>query len=311
MASGELSTNAASFEPPLGQHGRHRSRFRRQEANEEKGSALLAKQRRRDDELAPAVGQPGTHVLGPAGGAHAGEQRLQLGGAVGIEAVGEDAADDASRGLAEQRAGRRVGLDDLAAHRVDDEHGLGTHLEQQAVARLEVAQPRVVPLHRLLRLDQPLLQSRRGAEVAAAGDDRPVRAEPHGAVEDRNVGAPGGGMIDLPPARRMGGRRLLDQGLDLAAGLAGHGVDPWQAEPFAVPFDRPVVAAEGDVADDPVGVDDERDVAHGGDQRRRHVGVEFANRIPGNLNRITCGEPFCQASSPASARSTRPSESRG
>ena len=88
-------------------------------------------------------------------------------------------------------------------------------------------------------------------------------------------------MVHLAPARRLRRRRLLDQRLDLASGFAGDGVDPRKSKPFAVPLDRPVVVAEGKIADHAVRIDDEGDVAHGGDQRGRHFGVEVTDRISG------------------------------
>ena len=69
------------------------------------------------------------------------------------------------------------------------EHRLGRGLEQQPVARLDMAQARIVALHRHLRFDQPLLQRRERAQVAADRHEAIALPMLDDRIENGNFGA--------------------------------------------------------------------------------------------------------------------------
>ena len=60
-----------------------------------------------------------------------------------------------------------VGFHHPALRHIDDQHRVCDRLEQQAVTRFHVTQTKVIPLHRLVRLNQPPLHLRHAAQIAA------------------------------------------------------------------------------------------------------------------------------------------------
>ncbi len=90
---------------------------------------------------------------------------------------------------AEQLRRRRIGFDDTQGGRVEDQHGFGRELEQQAIARLGVAHARVFTIDGLLRVDETLLQHRDRAQVATDCDDATFLADLHRRVDDGQVDA--------------------------------------------------------------------------------------------------------------------------
>ena len=148
---------------------------------------LLTEQGRRDQELALAVGQTGARHSRPGRSPARRPAASRTSAAVaGSKPSGKARPTSRLTGSPEQLGGGRVGLDHLVARGIDDQHRLGGHLEQQAVAGLDMPQPGVVALHRLLRVDQPLLQGRHGAQVAADRHDTARRRRP--AASNRGPG---------------------------------------------------------------------------------------------------------------------------
>ena len=143
-----------------------------------------------------------------------------------VEAFGKLAARDLAGIQAEQLHGRRIGFYDAQGGGVEDQHGFGRELEQQAIAGLGVAHARVFAIDGLLRIDQPLLQHRDGAQVAADRDDAAFLADLDGGVDDGQVDAAISDVVDLPPARGMPFGRVLQQGFDLGAAFDGDGRSP-------------------------------------------------------------------------------------
>ena len=96
--------------------------------------------------------------------------------------------------------GRRVGFEHFLVVGVDDQNRFGGKLEEQAIAFFRVADAGVFPLHRLLRLEKPLLERGEGALVAADRHDASPLVEAHNGVADGNVRPPGRRVVHLPPA---------------------------------------------------------------------------------------------------------------
>ena len=136
-----------------------------------------------------AVGEAGAHVVRPAGAAHRDQQVLHRRRAAVVEQLGDRPADQPAGRHAEQLGCGRIGFDDLLRRDVDDQHRLGGELEQQAVARLGVAQAGIFALHRLLGVDQPLLQAGDRAQIAADRHHPAVLAQPHRRISHQEVGA--------------------------------------------------------------------------------------------------------------------------
>ena len=74
------------------------------------------------------------------------------------------------------------------------------------------------------------------------------------------------------------GARVAQQGLDLGSALDRDGVGPGLAEPVVVALAEQVFAAERQVADDALVVDDQRHVGGRSDELSGHVGREVAKR---------------------------------
>jgi hypothetical protein len=170
-----------------------------------------------------AVRERHVHLVAGALEARRGEQVVERLADARRRLGRERAADQPVGRQPEERAGRGVGVHHLARRGVDHEHRLARALEQQAVAGLDVAQPPVVALERLLRLDEALLQGGHGAQVAPDQDhgavvqaDARVRHGQIGPVERR--------VVDLAAWGRAAGAGgaaggLAQQLLHLAAGF--------------------------------------------------------------------------------------------
>ena len=115
--------------------------------------------------------------------------------------------------------------------RIEDQHRLGGELEQQPIALLGVADAVIFALHLLLRLGDALLQRRERPKIAAERHDVVVRAKPHRAIADRDVGAFFCGMVDLSPARSRALSRVPQQFLDLGAAVDSDNLRKAPADP--------------------------------------------------------------------------------
>jgi hypothetical protein len=174
-----------------------------------------------------------------------------------------------------QFRGRGIGVDHLQGAGIDNDDGLGREMEQEPVACLGVAEPRVFALHRLLRLDQPLLEEGDGAEIPAHRDDPAPFAHRHGGIKDRDVGTAVNRVIDLPGAGCLAAGPGQHR-FHLGPALHRHGVDPRPADP-AQPADLGELLVVGrDVLHQAVGIDDEGDVSCGRDELADNVGTHLA-----------------------------------
>ncbi len=207
--------------------------------------------------LWPAVGADGLemrlHALQRVGGKDL-RQRL-AGGLIGV------AAEQAARG--------RIGLDDAVTARVQYHHRLGRHLEQQAVARFDVAHARIIAFQRFLRHHQALLQRRHGAQVAPERHHAAIPADGDGAIKHRNGMAVGGGVIDMAPFRLGVVRGGVGQQMgNLRTAVGDDGGDQLAADPVAAGVEvvRQFFALQGDVANGAVGIDDQGDVGGTGNK---------------------------------------------
>ena len=108
------------------------------------------------------------------------------------------AADNARGAFAQELPCRGIRFNDLFGRSVDDHDRLGRHLEQQAIPCFHLAQTPIVAFHRLLRLDQPLLDRGNRAEVAPDGDDPVLVADLHRRIEHRDVSAPRRRVVHVP-----------------------------------------------------------------------------------------------------------------
>ncbi len=208
----------------------------------------------------------------------------------------EGAANEALGGEAEDSPGGGVSVGDLEAVRVNEDHGFGAELEEEAVAGLDVAHSPVIPLQRLLRLDQSLLERGDRAEISADGDEIGGAPEPHRAVRDRNIGTVAAQMIHLPPRRHFLDSGLLNDLPDLGLALGRHRAHPGPAHPLAPLLDRLHAHAERHVADAPLGIDQQRDVrARMYDCRDRAAIEVAAGRHPGveEVRRVWHPLHFC------------------
>jgi len=100
---------------------------------------LLPELRRRHLQVLVAVAQPHGAGVGTAAGAQAFEHVAQGQVAGGVQAVGQRPVRRTHR-FAEEFVGSGVGFFQLVDRAFKNQHRLGGHLEQQPVARLDLAQ---------------------------------------------------------------------------------------------------------------------------------------------------------------------------
>ena len=272
----------------LGQHDRPGLALRIGQPHQHQAGVLLAEGGGGDQHLAAILQQPRPHVVGPAGGPDAGHQLVDRPLALGREHLEEDPRGAALAAAAEQRVRRAVRLQHLLRGALQDQHRLGPELEQHAVAGLGVAQPGVVPVDRLLRLDQSLLQGRERPQVAAEGDHPAAVADPHGGEEDRHRGAAQRTLVDVAPARQGPGGDVAQHGLHLRPAVLGHRVHPGAAEPalLALHLQGQLLAVEGGIPDHARLIDDEGDIRRGGDQDRCGFRIQIAQRCLRGFERL-------------------------
>ncbi len=134
------------------------------------------------------------------GGADIGQKRSTAGDAGGIEMAEKVRFEKLRRALVEQRQRGRIGVEDRIAGGVNDHDRLRRDLEQQPIARFGVPQPDIIPLHRLLRVDQPLLHRRKRPQIAANHHKAVLAPDIDRRIKHRNILAARRGMIDLTPA---------------------------------------------------------------------------------------------------------------
>jgi len=149
-----------------------------------------------------------------------------------------------------------------------------------------MAQAPVVAFHRLLGIDQPLLQLRARTKIASERDHLPAAADLHGRVQHRHIVAAFRRMIDLAPAAIRLRRRVAQQGFDLAATFERDGFRLWLADPLPAAFEHHVVAAQRDIPDHAIAVEHERDIGSGGDQIRCRFGIQFTQPAARRLHLI-------------------------
>ena len=79
------------------------------------------------------------------------------------------------------------------AEGINDHDRLRRYLEQQPIACFGMPQPDIIPFHRLLRIDQPLLHRRERPQIAADHHKAVVPPDIDRRVKHRNI---------LPPQAR-------------------------------------------------------------------------------------------------------------
>ena len=256
----------------------------RRQPREDIGRLVLPVERRRQAAVAATGREADLDRLGGRARRGGGEQRPGAVAAADLEDAGEGCPGDGRRVAADQPPRGGVDLDEAVGRGIDDQHRLGRQVEQQAVARLGLAQAEIVALHRLLRLEQPLLHRRGRAQVAAERDDLAVVARPDGHEAQRQrcslatsaVAAQRWLTIRHRPRPCGGVVRSMSSTLN---SLSGPTVST-QRRPSSgrERLAREFGAGDRDVADHAVAVDDQRDV--GGDRRqpRGETRIEGAER---------------------------------
>ena len=241
-------------------------------ANQDAHRVLGSERRRRDAGAADRSEQTSADLAALSAGACRGEQCVD-GATRGVrERRGGDLADEGIADAREQPDRGRVGIEDLEAFRIDDDHAVGGHLEQHLVLRLRLACVPVAALHVLLRFDETLLNGGDRSHVAADRQHRTVFAEADRRVGNRQIDAGRQRMIDLAPARHALAGRFLQELLDLAARFAADRVDPWLADPRRGRRRDRLGVALLHGANDAAAIDDERDVARQGDEGLGELG---------------------------------------
>ena len=189
----------------------------------------------------------------------------------------------APRPRADQRVGGRIGLANLQARRLDNQHRLGRTLEQHAVARFELAHPQIVAFERLLHLQQALLELARLAQIAAEGDAVGAAIDAQHGIADRHL-AIAGGVIDLPPVLHLaapgGGEHLHD----FRATFIRHRLDPVAPDPACE--GREFARIEGRIEDRAGVVEDQRDIACHHRKLHRRIGIERFEDVDRSLERM-------------------------
>jgi hypothetical protein len=182
---------------------------------------------------------------------------------------------------AEDAIGGQVSLEHAQAGGVEHQHRLARHLEQEAVARLGLAQAAVFALHGLLRLDEPLLQRGQQPEIAQEHDDAALGPERVGGAHHRHGGVVRLPQVDVAPARDGVRGRVGQHVGDLAAALVGHGAGQASAEPSlpAAERRREVRVAEGHVPHHSLRIHHERGVGRRGDEAGSGLGIHVPQRL--------------------------------
>ena len=245
----------------------------RQQPHQEIRGIFLAEHSRAHHRLLLVAIEVEGRILCPAGRAKRHQQRLDLLGVGTIEDVLEDRSGKAFQRLAEKIGGSRIGFDHPSCAGIDHQNRLGGNLQQQPVTGLGMAQARILLLDRLFGCQQPLLHFRHAAHIAANRDDTAAGPRLHHHVADGNIGARRCRMIDLAPARRHAQRHVLQHLLDFRTALDRDDIAPRFARPADEQVGRQVSPGQHPVADDSVGIDDQRHV------RRRRKDQRGIGRI--------------------------------
>ncbi len=174
---------------------------------------------------------PRDGLIGLAAGAHGVEQLADCAARVGVDAVEQALAQQLAHAFAQRLRGRGIGFDDFEAAAVEHQHTLAGQVEQNAIARFEVAQSQIVALHGLLRIDQLLLEFGLRAQVASERNHPTFGADMDSAKRERHIGAAGRRDIHLSPHRARIAGCLANQLGDLRAAFDGDRVFPGLAYP--------------------------------------------------------------------------------
>ena len=261
--------------------GRHHGscRYRREAQQKERGE-ILPEEQAVEYELLPAA-EAQSLVFDPRLRAKREGDALGCGRVVDRQDVGKQFADQMRRAFIDQNGCGGIRFHDAVGRGVDDQHRFGIHLEQDAVTRFNVPHSRIVAFDRDLRLDQLLLERGGRAPVAPDGDLAPLIPDRDHGKEERNVGPAGRRTTNLTPSRNPSRGGLFQHLLDLDLAFLGDRRLPGPADPLiCVPqLEWQLRALEGDILNDAVAVESQRDIGGGGDQCRRGVSLEIAQRF--------------------------------
>ena len=152
--------------------------------------------------------------------------------------------------------GGRIGLDDPEGVRPKQQHRLVRGVEQQAIARLYLAQLPILLLHRLLGGDQAGLQIGHGLQVAPDGDQPGFASKPDRGVLHRQLEAARETLGDLAEGREAPFASVRHHPPDLVTADVVDGVDPGASKPVGRQFLRHRVRQRR-VTDDAVEVEHE------------------------------------------------------
>ena len=152
-----------------------------------------------------------------------------------------------------------------------------------------MTQPRIFALHGLLRIDQALLERGDGPQIAADGNDAAAGTDLQRGIADGNVGAALGRMIDLAPAERRLVGGIAQQLIDLGPAFDGDSVDPsaCPTQSSQSSWARSV-AAEGHIADDALGVDDQSNIRRCRYELSGNFGIEITERSLRGPEHVPC-----------------------
>ena len=124
-----------------------------------------------------------------------------------------------------------VGFNDVECAAVHHNHGIGSDLKQQPVARLGLPGMGVMALHFFLGAHEFLLQNCTDPQVTPNGQNRPASAQAHGGVGHRYGRTIARRVVDFSLAGGTGCGCLGHQTLDLGLAFDGDSVCPVVANP--------------------------------------------------------------------------------
>jgi hypothetical protein len=187
--------------------------------------------------------------------AYAAEHGAQL-----VMVAGEDVAQHvAALGEAERADRGHVDFGDAQGVGADDDDGLVGGVEQQPVARLDLAQLPVFLLARLLCGDQLGLQFGHGLQVLADGHEAGASGDAGRGVFDRQFAAAGEALGDLAEGGDAGGAGVGDHAADAVAADFANRLEPGAADPAGHALAGDAVG-EGGGVDHTIIVEDQRDI---------------------------------------------------
>ena len=196
---------------------------------------------------------------------------------IGVETIDDVAAHQTLVGVFDDGLRAHVGFHHAVVATIDHHHSFAGGVEQNAVARFDVAQTQIIALHRLLGFDQTTLQNRNGLEVAAQREEGAVMSQGQHSVLQREDHALRREVVDVAPAdvfaRVFGREHFLNFGATFQAG----GLRPGAPQPRRTAQRCEFGIAHGDILNDALVIHDERNVGSNPDQFDQGVRFKIFN----------------------------------